>query len=165
MLVFLIGYMGSGKSTIGKTLARSMNYPFHDMDQIFEKHAGMNIPDFFKQFGEVAFRKRERELLTTICQWKDAVISTGGGTPCYYDNLEMMNRAGVTVYLNLNVEELYERLNKDEHIRPLLMDAPRGNLKDYISRHLREREKYYLKAKVVHDPLQSDIDELINRIK
>jgi len=161
MLIFLIGYMGSGKTGLGRELARSLGYRFLDLDELFEKKMSSSIPDFFEKEGEEAFRKEEHKLLKSLLQEKDTVIAAGGGTPCFYDNMEMMNRAGVTVYLRVNVDELYERLKGEAQSRPILRDVISGNLKQFISNSLAEREGFYRQAKTEFNPVISDINELI----
>jgi shikimate kinase len=160
MLVFLIGYMGSGKTTLGKVLARSMNCTFLDSDSIFEKQEGKSIPEFFMEHGEKAFREKERQILESLCGEKDAVIATGGGMPCYRDNLELMNRAGVTIYFKLSPEKLYERLKGGEDSRPLLKEVASVGLREHIINHLKVREPYYLQAKFIFNPTGSGIAEL-----
>ena len=164
MLVFLIGYMGSGKTTLGKSLARLMDHSFLDTDDLFEEQEGTSIPEFFDKYGEEAFRNKERLILESLCPMKDTVIATGGGMPCYFDNLEKMNRAGVTVYIKLGIKELYERLKKEPQGRPLLREVVPGDLKEHIINQLKIREPYYLQAKFSFDPTRSDVKELIRKL-
>ncbi|MBE7179186.1 MAG: shikimate kinase, partial [Mucilaginibacter polytrichastri] len=110
MKVFLIGFMGSGKTTAGKKLAAHLNRPFIDLDHVFERRYGSTIEAYFALYGEDAFRRAESELLKTTAYPDDAIISTGGGAPCFFDNIEWMNSQGLTIYIELPVKVLADRL-------------------------------------------------------
>jgi len=166
MLILLVGYMGSGKTTFGKELSHALNYAFLDMDELLVKGLGMSVEDCFEIHGEEVFRYAEHELLKSILDEKDSVVATGGGTPCFYDNMEIMNRKGMTVYLKVEEEELYQRLKDNAGIRPLLRNVIPGELKEFISSHLEERERSYLKAEVIlteRTPLQDLVDKILNK--
>jgi shikimate kinase len=156
--------MGSGKSTLGRALAEKAGYRFIDMDERFEQEAGVDIPEFFCHSGEDEFRQKEHEMLKSLVKEEDAVIATGGGTPCHFDNMEMMNAAGITVYLKVSADELYRRLKDSADERPLLRDVIPAGLKAFIAGHLKERERYYLKARIVWDSDGSDIQGLIRKL-
>ena len=165
MLIFLIGYMGSGKTTLGRQFAEKLGCRFIDMDDLFvEKHGG-SIPRYFKEMGEMAFREREHDLLKSLLSFKDAVIATGGGTPCFFDNMDFMNKAGLTIYLKASVEEIHHRIKDDAASRPMLKDVIPGDLKAFIARHLVERERDYLRAKIIFDPDTQDLQDLIALIQ
>ena len=106
MLLFLIGYMGCGKSSIGRPLAKRLGLKFVDMDTEIERRCGVSVQQFFADRGEEAFRRLERELLRELTSAEDTVVATGGGVPCFFDNMELMNGAGVTVYFKLAPEKL-----------------------------------------------------------
>lgn len=163
MLIFLIGFMGSGKSTLGKELADMMDYPFIDMDDVLQQQEGMTIPDMFSGPGEAFFREKEHELLLSLLGGVQAIVATGGGTPCFFDHMKLMNKAGVTVYIKVSEEVLYERLKDETGSRPLLKGSGPVGLKGFISSHLSEREKYYNQAKIVYDPVTSELNKLIQR--
>lgn len=149
--VFLVGFMGSGKSTIGKYIANDMKWEFIDMDNYFEKKHNCTIKEYFAQYGEDQFRVAENEVVKELSTAENAVIATGGGAPCYYDNMDIMNSAGATIYINVEPEDLANRLSKAKSKRPLLADKSDEELLDYIKSKLGEREEHYRKAKMVVD--------------
>jgi shikimate kinase len=157
MLFFIIGYMGAGKSVFGRQLADKLGYVFHDLDDLIEKEAGMNIPEIIEQHGEEEFRKVERKVLQDHLYDTDTVISTGGGTPCFYDNMELMNRHGVTIFLDTPVEDIICRLSSETSIRPLLRDIPEVELSGFIKEHLESRRVYYFLAKIRIEPEKIDL--------
>lgn len=140
--------MGSGKTTFGKKLAEKLNYQFIDTDKAIEELVGMSIKAIFKTKGEAYFRTLERSFIEQITVQK-TVIATGGGLPCYYGNMDLLNQKGVTVYLKYTVDELFERLKLDKSSRPLLLDKSNEQLFNYISELLSVRESYYLKAQAI----------------
>lgn len=143
--IILVGFMGSGKTTFGKELAAKLNYQFLDTDKELEDLVGMSVNEIFEKKGETYFRRLERQLIEKIVVQK-TVIATGGGMPCFFDNMDYLNRIGVTVYLRYSAEQLFERLKEDEGSRPLLKDKSSEELFDYIVSLLNERESFYLKA-------------------
>ncbi|MEG0499592.1 MAG: shikimate kinase [Rikenellaceae bacterium] len=149
MLIFLIGYMGCGKSSLGKPLSGLMNYKFIDLDSYIEQECGMRIPDLFAHYGESYFRKEERRCLIELCENEEnCVISTGGGTPCYEDNMEIMNRYGITVYINLEKTILISRLLTSKKKRPLIESMDEEQLREFIEKSLSIREPFYNKATI-----------------
>jgi len=148
MLIFITGYMASGKTTTGKTLAGRLNYAFRDLDDLIEIHTGKSIVQTFDESGEEGFRKIEREVLMNHLHDSDTVIATGGGTPCYEDNMELMNRAGLTVFLDTPVDIIVERLLSTAGNRPMLKNVEPGNLPGFIRDHLERRSIYYEKAAI-----------------
>ena len=111
-VIILIGYMGSGKSTLGKKVARKLNYEFLDTDSVIEEQAGMTIADIFQQFGEPHFRTLEHDLLLSLKDRDKIVVATGGGMPCFKGNMDLLNELGKTFYLNRSVNELVHRDRK-----------------------------------------------------
>src|SRR3990167_8924111 len=110
MIIYLIGFMGSGKSSCGEKLAQELNIHFTDLDTELEKKTGLSVAELFTQKGEPWFREQEHSLLRQVSERDDQVIACGGGTPCFYDNMEFMNSHGITVYLKMSVKGLLERL-------------------------------------------------------
>ncbi|MBQ9201800.1 MAG: shikimate kinase [Bacteroidales bacterium] len=147
--IFLIGYMGAGKSRLGRMLAEALGWSFVDLDVFIEEKYAQKIPSLFESRGEEGFRLIERECLHEVAEFKRAVISTGGGTPCYADNMEYMNRSGETLYLKVAVPELLRRLlsPKSQGKRPLLAGLSPEQMEEKIVRMLQLREPYYLRAK------------------
>lgn len=149
MRIFLIGYMGSGKSTLGKALAKNLNYKFIDLDHHIEERYGKTISQIFETEGEQRFREIERDYLHGTTAMENTVISSGGGTPCFYDNIDWMNEKGMTVYLEMAVDGLFNRLVNAKDERPLLQKLTAEEMKAFIRENLSKREPYYLKAQHV----------------
>ncbi|MBF90932.1 MAG: shikimate kinase [Flavobacteriales bacterium] len=147
MRIFLIGYMGSGKTTLGRKLAYILQYQFIDLDEYIEKQEGRKISHIFEEYGEDYFRKLERVYLHRVIDKEDLVISTGGGTPCFFDNMNQMNEYGKTIYINIHPKALLPRLLSSPSTRPLLAGKDEKEMLDYVFKTLRSREKYYHKAK------------------
>jgi len=148
--IFLIGYMGAGKTTIGEQLAERLEYNFLDMDYMIEEKIQQSVSQIFSELGEEKFRQLERECLEKIATERNVVVATGGGAPCFYDNMEQMNACGLTVYLNLSPEELQERLElSHKNKRPLLAQRQGEELLNFIRKNLSEREPFYRKAALV----------------
>lgn len=141
--VFLVGFMGSGKSFWGRRLAETLDVPFYDLDALIVARAGKNIPEIFAESGETGFRQQERTQLLELLEQTPAVVATGGGTPCFFDNMEQMNRKGRTIYLDMPVEILAQRLGKDMQRRPLLAGLSAAELPDFIKRFLEKRAPFY----------------------
>ncbi|MBK7873331.1 MAG: shikimate kinase [Saprospiraceae bacterium] len=156
MRIFLIGFMGSGKSHVGKRLAHLCNIPFIDLDNEIEQQEGRTIPQIFEQNGEAAFRAIEQNALHKILKHEDAVIATGGGTPCFFDNMNWMNQYGITIYLQTPVDILVERLQSERAHRPLLQNLNDETLYTFIAEKLAAREMYYLQAGVVYQIKESN---------
>ncbi len=154
--------MGSGKSTVGQQLAVRLDYSFIDLDEQIEKMTGMTITSIFSSKGENAFRVLERQALDRIGQMTSVVVATGGGTPCFSDNMDFMNRSGKTVYLKMAVKKLIERLQHEKQHRPLIAGKNDEELEKYVRNKLEEREIYYRKAHIIiaEDPL--NLDRLLN---
>jgi shikimate kinase len=163
--IFLIGFMGSGKSTIGARLASKIGYSHVDMDQLIEETAYMSVPGIFSELGEAVFRKWEQDILNELCQREKIVVSTGGGAPCHNNLIEIMNRHGATVYIRLDPEVLQERLLKSRTERPLIKGKSPVQLLEYIREKLKEREPFYLKATYVVNGTSLKTDELASLLK
>ena len=144
MHIFLIGYMGCGKSYWGKRLANSLNYNFIDLDEMIEKREGLSIPDIFEQFGEASFREREQSALESVKDLKQAtVISTGGGAPCFHNNIDRMNDMGKTLFLEASPRILMQNILKSDGERPIVKAIPEAELEAYIANHLKGRLPFY----------------------
>jgi shikimate kinase len=148
---FLIGYMGSGKTTYGKLLAKSLDLSFVDLDVLMESQSQKTIAQIFDEIGEDGFRKLERDVLRKTEDMQNVIVATGGGTPCYFDNMEYMNAQGETIYLRTSVRELRDRLKMSKSKRPLIAGKSLRELEEYIAGHLEKRECHYLKSKYILD--------------
>ncbi|MEX0275215.1 MAG: shikimate kinase [Flavobacteriaceae bacterium] len=153
MKIILMGYMGSGKSTIGKLLANEMGLRFFDLDAYISEQEGLPIPDIFDQKGEIYFRKRESEHLVGVLDQEEAlVLAVGGGTPCYGTNLQTILEASPNVfYLKYPIVELASRLSMEREQRPLIKDLEAASLQEFIAKHLFERRAYYEQAHHIVD--------------
>ena len=163
--IFLIGFMGSGKSTAGRRLASQLNWSFIDLDEKIEKMEGMKIADIFSLKGESYFRKVEAKALKDLRFEMDTVISTGGGTPCFGDNMDFMVSSGLTIYLRMTPASLKIRLERSPENRPLIKDIDRKRLDEYIAAKLAEREKWYSRAELIIDGLNENSMDLLSLVK
>lgn len=166
MKIILIGYMGSGKSTIGKSLANKLNLPFVDLDDTIEREIGVSISDFFETFGELKFRRLERQVLHKIIAEKEQMIlSTGGGTPCYGDNFMLMKSSNAKVfYLKASIKTLAARLIDEKNKRPLIRSIGKQNLPEFIGKHLFERNNFYSQADQIVEIDEKSVAEVTERI-
>ena len=149
--IILIGYMGAGKTTVGKALAKELHMPFYDLDWYIESRMHKTVKAIFDERGEAGFRKIEHNMLHEVAEFEDIIISCGGGTPCFFDNIDYMNRQGETVYLKATPEVLYGHLKMGKTIRPLLLNKTADEVQVFIREQLAQREPYYSKAKYVLD--------------
>lgn len=149
--IFLMGYMGAGKTTLGEAFAKSLGVEFIDLDWYIEGRYQQTVSQIFSARGEEGFRKIERSLLHEVGEFENVVISTGGGTPCFFDNMDFMNEHGTTVYLKADNEVLLERLLISRHQRPILSGKSDDELRTFISESLEKREPFYTRAKEVFD--------------
>lgn len=159
--VFLIGYMGCGKSTIGKKLASRLKYDFIDTDAAIENMTGKPVALTFSEDGEDAFRQLERSVIVSLCGRSNIVVATGGGAPCFFDNMALMNRSGITVYIRMHPDSLATRLLASPTERPLIKRVSNEELPLYIRRHLTEREVFYNKAQIIVKGENLKPDELL----
>jgi len=162
--IFLIGFMGSGKTTLGKELASTLNIRFLDMDEEIERSHGKTINEIFTERGEADFREMESELLQRIVLMDDLVVSTGGGVPASGTNMELINSNGISVYLEMNAESLFDILKYARTNRPLIRDKSDTHLLEYIKTQLGEREKYYKMAGIIADASTISAEELAYQI-
>lgn len=151
--IYLIGFMGSGKTTLGRMLARVLDYDFEDLDSMVTARAGKSIPEIFDEDGEESFRTLEREALRSTETFKNIIIATGGGTPCYFDNMQWMNTHGITLYLDFPKKVLLANLLPETSDRPLIAGKTPTELARYIDKKRAEREVFYLQARFrIEDP-------------
>ena len=164
--IFLIGYMGSGKTVVGKSLSKSINYNFYDLDKFIELNEKKSISEIFRLKNEIYFREIESKYLNELISVKEKkIISTGGGTPCYSNNIDLINNNSVSIYLKASVDTLVKRLNDAKINRPLISHLKDKNeLKDFISKHLFERNYFYEKAKIKIKTDDLKLSEIINLI-
>lgn len=160
--IILVGYMGSGKTTIGKALSKETGMMFYDLDWYIESRMHKTVSQIFAERGEEAFRKMEYNMLHEVAEFEDVIISCGGGTPCFFDNMDYLSRQGDVVYLKASPDTLYKHLLMAKVERPLLKDKTQDELIDYITTHLAEREPYYQKA---HHVLNVDVLDNYDKIK
>lgn len=149
--IFLIGYMGAGKTTVGKVLSKQLGLSFIDLDHYIEGRYHKTVGQLFAERGEDAFREIERKMLREVALFEDTLVSTGGGVPCFFDNMEFMNGSGKTVYLKVSVGELAKRLEACKTIRPVLKGRSGSELKEFIAENLQKREPFYMRASVVFE--------------
>lgn len=149
--VILIGYMGAGKTTVGKALAKQLGLQFYDLDWYIESRMHKTVPQIFAERGEEGFRVIEHNMLHEAAEFEDVVLSCGGGTPCFFDNMDYMNGQGDVVYLKAEPEVLYKHLLMGKTERPLLKNKTPEELVSFIKEQLKKREEYYTKAKHVLD--------------
>ena len=144
--IILIGYMGSGKTTVGKALSKETGMMFYDLDWYIESRMRKSVSQIFAEKGEEGFRKIEYNMLHEVAEFEDVIISCGGGTPCFFDNMDYLNQQGDVVYLKACPETLYKHLLMAKVERPLLKGKSTEELIAYISEHLKQREPFYEKA-------------------
>jgi shikimate kinase len=152
--------MGSGKTTIGKKLAKRLGLQFIDLDIFIEKKTKKTIQTLFETKGEDNFRRLEYEALSEISKTQNILVATGGGTACFLNNIELINENGLSIYLKMNPESLANRLNNSKTERPLIKGKSKSELLTYIKDTLDKREKYYKKSNIVVSGLNPDIDNI-----
>lgn len=166
MIISLLGYMGCGKTHVAKMLSRQMQYPLLDLDACISQEHQLTIPQIFEQRGEIYFRKQEKEILHRLLQQQSkCILSVGGGTPVFYDNMETLNASSETVFLRTSVNTLAQRLLKNKERRPLLQRIADEDLPEFIAKHLFERNGYYAKAKYIVDTDGKTPEEIAREIQ
>ena len=149
--IILIGYMGAGKTTVGKSLAKELGVPFYDLDWYIESRMRKTVAQIFAEKGEEGFRKIEYNMLHEIAEFEDVIVSCGGGTPCFFDNIDYMNQQGPVIYLKAEPEVLYKHLVMSKNDRPLLRGKSPEQLITFIREQLEKREPFYSKARYTLD--------------
>lgn len=149
--IILVGYMGSGKTTVGRALARDLGVPFYDLDWYIESRMRKKVSEIFAEKGEEGFRKIEHNMLHEVAEFENVVMSCGGGTPCFFDNMDYMNQQAMTVYLKADVDVLYDHLRMGRTERPLIKGKEADELRAFIAEQVAKREEFYTKAKYTLD--------------
>ncbi len=160
--MYFIGFMGSGKSTLGKRIATKLNLNFIDLDAQIEEQEKASIAQLFEKYGEAEFRKIEQKHLHETKHLTNIVIATGGGTPCFFDNLDWMNANGLTCYLYLPPKTLAQRLQTNKENRPLISKINEDKLEEFIATKLEERANFYRNAKIQMNVLRAKEKSLIH---
>ncbi|MDD3739372.1 MAG: shikimate kinase [Lentimicrobiaceae bacterium] len=164
-IIYLLGYMGAGKSTVGRKLAKRLGVDFLDLDKEFEKKYKHSISSFFQKFSEKSFRELEQQLLKEVSENFSGVCSVGGGTPCFHNNMDTMNNSGITIFLNVDEDVLFKRLYKSRRQRPLFNKFNDTNAE--IDKHkeiYQKRKFYYSQAKIVIELSDESPAELVDII-
>lgn len=159
--IFLIGYMGCGKSTLGRSVAALTGWQFIDLDNYIEQRFHRTVKEIFAEYGEDGFRRRERAMLQEVADFENVIIACGGGTPCFFDNMEWMNRQGTTVFLDTSIDKLHTRLMRGRHKRPLIADKSDEELLSFIREALEKRMPFYSQAekRFIADLLDSECEK------
>jgi shikimate kinase len=166
MKIFLLGFMGSGKTYWGQQLAQKMNLPFFDLDAVVALTGGKTVTEIFSEQGEEYFRYQEKAALEKLIEENDAfVISTGGGTPCFFNNLDLMKDSGTTIWLNTPVAVLLQRLSKEKQHRPLLKNIDDDDLRQTIIKKLGTRKIYYEQAHIILHSEELTLDTFAENLK
>jgi shikimate kinase len=163
--VYIIGFMGSGKTTTGRKLAELLGWTFTDLDRSIEEHTGLTIPEIFSRHGETFFREVESGVLRSLRSLTNGVISTGGGTPCYGDNMDYMLETGLTIYLKLTPGQLKSRLSGTNGERPLIKDLGDEVLLSFIEEKLAIREKWYNRAELNFNGFDTDVRLIYSQVR
>lgn len=159
--IILIGYMGAGKTTVGKALAKDLGLMFYDLDWYIESRMRKTVAQIFEEKGEEGFRIIERNMLHEVAEFEDVIVSCGGGTPCFFDNMEYMNQQGETVYLQASPEVLAEHLKMGKSVRPLLLGKSDEELMAYIRESLEKREPFYTRARnIINVDLMDNFEKI-----
>lgn len=166
--IIIIGYMGAGKTTVGRALAAELGIEFYDLDWYIESRMRKTVKQLFDEVGEEGFRKIEHNMLHEVAEFENVVISCGGGTPCFFDNMAYMNQQGDTVYLKASPEILYKHLKMGKSVRPLLLNKTPEEVQVFITEQLANREPYYSRAKYIvnvnlmdnHDKIRMSVEKV-----
>ena len=162
--IYLIGYMGSGKSSALKQLGKLLSWETYDLDHLFEERYKISVQDFFHKYDETAFRKLESQLLKETVKYENAIIATGGGTPCFYDNMEWMNANGTTIFIKVSPKTAVNRLIDSKKKRPLIEGKSEQELLEYVEQHYSERMPFYEKAHITVKGENLDAKEILSLI-
>ena len=167
--IFLIGYMGAGKTTLGKAFSRELGLTFIDLDWYIEERFHKTVQQLFSERGEQGFRELEQKMLHEVAEFEDVVISAGGGTPCFFDNMEYMNGCGQTVFLDVHPDILFRRLRVAKQQRPILQGKTDEDLRTFIVEALDKRAPFYSQARYRFDAgyleSRSQISESVQRLR
>lgn len=164
MRIYLVGYMGAGKSTTSKRLANRLGWDAYDTDRLFEARYKISINDFFHKYDADLYRRLETQILHETLSFDNAVIATGGGTPCFNDNMAWMNQHGFTVFLKISPESAVSRLSQSKVKRPILIDKKPEELAVFVMKNYAERLPYYEQAQLTFKGENCDVEELATLI-
>jgi len=161
--IILIGYMGAGKTTIGKILAKDLGVPFYDLDWYIETRMRKKVKQIFDERGEEGFRIIEKNMLHEVAEFENVVVACGGGTPCFFDNMDYLVGQGDVVYLRGTPDVLFRHLKMGKGVRPLLLGKSDEELLEYIKENVEKREEFYMKANHIVDiPCMEDEDKILD---
>ena len=163
--LFIIGYKSSGKTTLGKQLAMGLNLEFIDLDDFIEQQEGKTIPEVFLEAGEEEFRRRERKALRRVILKDDILVSTGGGVPCHLDNMTLMEKHGIIIYLKADDETLVSRLKAAAIDRPIVKGKSEEELRTYLVELRNRCEHYYIRAHIIADGNKTGINDIVELLK
>jgi len=163
--IYLVGYMGAGKSTAAKRLANRLGWEVADTDEMFEEKYRISVDDFFQKYDEPLYRKLESEILKSTESSEHVVIATGGGTACYYDNMEWMNRHGCTVFMRISPQAAVDRVLHSRHKRPLARGKSEAELMEYVNWHYASRLPFYEQAQLTVKSEDFDLDGLLSNLE
>lgn len=165
MKIFFIGFMGSGKTHWGKQVSEKLRIPFFDLDEQIISHEGKSITEIFAENGEEYFRLLEKDILHIISEsHENFVMACGGGTPCYYNNIDYMNRLGTSIWINTPIDTIFQRLAKEKETRPLIKNLTTSQLRGYIIKKYSDRKIYYEQADIVVDEEPVKLEKLVEKI-
>ncbi len=167
MKVVLVGYMASGKSSVGRLLSNELDVPFMDLDDYIEQQEKKSIPEIFSEKGEIFFRKLEHQMLNKVLDENEhLLLSTGGGTPCYSNNMDtILEKSDYSIYLQLPISVLVERISREKETRPLVKNLSDEELPEFIGKHLFERRQFYAQAKHIIEGNNKSLEEIVSEIK
>ncbi len=163
--IYLVGYMGAGKTTAARRLAHRLGWEVVDTDALFEEKYKISVNDFFNKYDEPLYRKLESEVLKATESLENVVVSTGGGTACYFDNMEWMNQHGLTVFLRISPQAAVDRVIHSRHKRPLVEGKSEEELTEFVNRHYASRMPFYEQARITVKSEDLDVDSLLEVIK
>jgi len=165
MKIFFIGFMGSGKTHWGKLLSEKLHIPFFDLDEQITSHEEKSVTEIFAENGEEYFRLLEKDILNIITEsHENFVMACGGGTPCYYNNIDYMNQSGSTIWINTSIDILFQRLIKEKETRPLIKNLTTAQLKGFIIKKFSDRKIYYQQADIIIDEDPVRLENLVEKI-
>ena len=165
MRIYLIGYMGCGKTTLGRKLAATLNLTFIDLDTFLEEKYFQTIPQIFQEEGEAEFRRKERNVLHEVSTFDDVIVATGGGAPCFFDNMEVMNNTGFCIFLDVDTDSLVSRLINAKTERPIIKGKSPDELHHFIDEMMLKRRPFYEKARYILKGSEIKPDQVIELLK
>lgn len=165
MKIFLIGFMGCGKTHWGKEISFKLKIPFFDLDAKIEESEGKTIPEIFEEHGEEYFRMLEKDVLYLLSESHDTfVMATGGGTPCFFNNIDYLKKHGTVIWINCSIDCLYSRLVKEKDARPLISKIPLKQLRSFIVKKFSNRKIFYQQANIILNEDDIKIDQVLDKI-